>query len=81
MTLTELKNHYARVSSEIGTLADHGLVSEARLTRLHCELDRIDNDLAALKSRARIAPVLRDVVAWIPAARRGPRRYEISEAA
>ena len=62
MNLNQIKTQYRRLSNEIDAMADTGKVSEARITRLHSELDRIDQDLAMIRSLARTAPVLQDVV-------------------
>lgn len=62
MSLNELKSKYARLRDEINALGGAGEPSEARLARLICELDQIDQDLADFKRLARIAPTLRDVV-------------------
>jgi hypothetical protein len=64
MTLYELKAKYNRLSQEIDALAGSGECEQARLMRLMNELDRVHDDLAALRRRTLAAPVLRDVVAW-----------------
>ena len=64
MTLNQLKTQYAQLCSDIASMA--GGVSEDRLTRLHRELDRIDRDLATIRSRAQTAPVLSDIVITDP---------------
>lgn len=63
MSLNELKTNYARLRDEINSVGGAGERSEARLARLICELDQIDQDLATFKRLARAAPTLRDVVA------------------
>ena len=63
MSLNELKNNYARLRDEINCVGGAGERSEAKLARLICELDKIDQDLANFKRLARAAPTLRDVVA------------------
>jgi uncharacterized coiled-coil DUF342 family protein len=64
MTLNELKGKYARLQDEIDSIEGAGEHSESRLARLTCELDQIDQELAAFSRRAREAPTLRDVVEW-----------------
>ena len=66
MTLNQLKTQYARLCSEIASMAGASRFSEDRLTRLHRELDRIDRDLATIRSRAQSAPVLSDIVITDP---------------
>ena len=46
MTLNELKGKYARLSSEIDTLAAEGVRHEARLMRLMNDLDQVHRDSA-----------------------------------
>lgn len=62
MSLNELKSNYARLRDEINALGGAAQCSEARLARLICELDQIDQDLTEFKRLAREAPTLRDVV-------------------
>ena len=62
MTLNRLKTQYARLCSEIASMAGAGRASEDPLTRLHRELDRIDRDLETIRARAQTAPVLGDTV-------------------
>jgi hypothetical protein len=69
MTLIELKGKYARLRAEIDSLGGAGEHSEAKLARMKFELDEIDQELAAVRRRAQIAPTLRDVVSGVDAVR------------
>jgi hypothetical protein len=62
MTLKQLKNQYARLCHEIDAMTGAGRAQDDRLTRLHRELDRIDQDLATIRLRAQTAPLLSEVV-------------------
>lgn len=71
MTLDGLKGKYARLREEIDSLGCIVEPTEAKLTRLMCELDQVERDLAIYRRLARTAPTLRDVVASLdPIARR-----------
>ncbi|MEP7296017.1 MAG: hypothetical protein ABI702_07495 [Burkholderiales bacterium] len=62
MTLKQLKNQYARLCHEIDSMVHADRAHADRLTRLHRELDRIDQDLATIRERAQSAPLLSEVV-------------------
>ena len=62
MTLNELKGKYARLSSEIDTLAAEGVRHEARLMRLMNDLDTVHRELCNLRLRTFSAPTLHEAV-------------------
>jgi len=62
MTLDSLKGTYARLRDEIDSLGSPSKPTEAKLTRLMCELDQVERDLAAFRRLAQTAPTLRDVI-------------------
>lgn len=69
MTLDGLRGTYARLRDEIDSLGCIGEPTEAKLTRLMCELDQVERNLAAYRRLAQTAPTLRDVVAPFDATR------------
>jgi hypothetical protein len=70
MILDGLKRKYARLRDEIDSLGCIGDPTEAKLTRLMCELDQVERDLAVYRRLALAAPTLRDVVASFDPPRR-----------
>jgi hypothetical protein len=79
MTLNGLKGKYARLREEIDSLGCLAEPTEAKLTRLMCELDQVERDLVVYRRLAQTAPTLSDEVAsFDPVARRhigrGPRQ-------
>ena len=62
MILDGLKRKYAHLRDEIDSLGCIGDPTEAKLTRLMCELDQVERDLAAYRRLAQTAPTLRDVI-------------------
>jgi len=71
MTLNGLKGKYARLREEIDSLGCMAEPTEAKLTRLMCELDQVERDLVVYRRLAQTAPTLSDVVASVdPVVRR-----------
>jgi hypothetical protein len=71
MILDGLKRKYAHLRDEIDSLGCLGDPTQAKLTRLMCELDQVERDLAVYRRLALTAPTLRDVVASFDPPRRG----------